>query len=785
VIKILDFLNETLKNLEYHTILEYISVKCVSESGKNRLQNSEIILDKNRLEHNLKEVSELKELYLIEKKIPLWSFQDIRSMLHKIEPFNSYLEAAECQEVQNLLRISGELDRFFKKQAGKYPLLNQSAIKINPLLNLLKLIENTIDPSGSIYDNASPELKKIRSEIGFLSKQIHIKLERIKKKYSEYLQEEFITLRDGRLVLPVREFSVNKIPGIVHGQSATGQTHYVEPISVVQLNNQMNELYAQEKKEIIRILQRLADNIRENRQSLLTNFEILTHFDLLQAKAQYAINVNGINPIVNEHFSWDIREGYHPLLLKRINKRTVPVSLKIGDDFTIMIISGPNAGGKTVALKTIGLLQLMFQTGFLIPVAEGSKLPVCKKIFTVIGDDQSIENDLSTFSSHITKLNEIIKKASPFSLILIDEIGTGTDPSEGSALAISVLEKLNQEHLITIVTTHHGELKAFAHNTEGVVNAAMKFDLDSLVPKYELEVGIPGSSYAFDISRRLGVSDEILTRAQEILGSAHHDLEEMIGNLSRIKEEYKEKLSDITIRESELDKLYKIYATQAEDITRKKNKYEKEALSEAQKIVATVNKTIEKVIREIRESQAAPDIVKKSRNELKEMAKGIKERMDAGTEKLSLSFNDFSIGQLVTSKRFSITGEIIRLIDEKNELEIESKGLRFIVPVEDVEMITKDVPSNMQKKAVFSTVDQVTNEIDLRGMTADEAIIELQRYLDSALLSDWDKLYIIHGKGSGILRKKIHEYLKKNKNIRHFRLGNYGEGDTGVTVIEL
>jgi DNA mismatch repair protein MutS2 len=655
---------------------------------------------------------------------------------------------------------------------------------LDPLENLRKLIQSTIEPSGIIYDNASPDLKKIRAEIAQISKQIHIKLERILRKQKEYLQEEYITLREGRLVLPVREYSVNKVPGIVHGQSATGQTYYVEPLPVVTLNNEMRELYAQEKKEIIQILKRLAVNIRENNAELRNNLDILIHLDVLQAKAQYSISCKGSMPYINEDFFWEIISGYHPLLLNKIAQEAVPLSVNLGNEHRTMIITGPNAGGKTVALKTIGLLQMLFQSGFHIPVDETSKFPLCQNIFAVIGDEQSIENDLSTFSSHITKLNDIVLTASYRSLILIDEIGTGTDPSEGSALAIAVLEKLNKVGIVSIVTTHHGELKAFAHNVENVVNAAMQFDRNTLSPRFILETGIPGSSYAFDISRRLGVDAKILTRAQEILGSSHHELEDLIMELADHKLQLEKKIKELSIRETELEGLQSLYRARADELKTKKKKYEDEAMEEAKNRLETVNKTIETVIREIRESHAESTIVKKGRTTIEELKKSIIKEKEpaAGT---SLASTNLKIGQTVKSKRLSITGQITKIFKPKKEVEIEAKGVKLIVSFNDIDILDH---AEIKTDAILNgNVESmhVSNEIDLRGKLADDAIIELQKYLDQAIYSNWNEVRIIHGKGTGALRKKIHEYLRKTKIVKSFRLGKVGEGDTGVTVIEI
>ncbi len=773
---------ELKENLEFEKVLDIVSGKCVSELGIARIMNTEPMYQSKDILDELNKVDETKSVFIAESGLPVWSFTDIRPLLSQIEPLDSHLDAQECQQIQNLLEMIAEVLRFFQKQEGKYPLLNNIIKNLDDLHNLHKLIVNTIEPSGEIYDNASPDLKRIRHDISVISKQINIKLDRILSRQSEHLQENYVTLREGRLVLPVREFSVNKIPGIVHSQSASGQTHFVEPFSVVSLNNEMNELYMQEKREIIKILKRISNVIREHSTQIQLNQDVLVQLDVLQAKAQYAVSVKGIAPDISNNFEWNIIDGYHPLLLKKLGIDAVPLSLALGGDNRILIISGPNAGGKTVALKTMGLLQLLFQSGFHIPVAEKSYFPICNKIFTVIGDEQSIENDLSTFSSHISKLNHIVSDVGHSSLILIDEIGTGTDPSEGSALAIAVLEELNKPGLVTIVTTHHSELKVFAHKMENVQNAAMQFDRDSLTPKFKLELGVPGSSYAFDISRRLGVKSSVLERAQKILGESQHDLEEMILALGDMKYKYQDELEKLSIKKSELDGFQALYKTRSDELRKKKKQFEQSALEEAQTILDDVNKTVESVVREIRESKADPDVLKKGRKRLDELKKSVSKGVSKKSQKQTITLADLKVGMLLRSQRFSVSGQVSKIFKDKNEVELESKGVKIIVPISDV-LLLENEQKTERIKEVVTMGTPVVNEIDVRGMTAEDAVLEVERYLDVALNSDWHELRIIHGKGTGVLRQRIHGYLKKNKNIATFRLGRVGEGDTGVTIV--
>ncbi len=776
---------ETQDHLEFSKVLQLIADHCVAENGKVRVLNLQPLADENAIKTTLQQVEEARGILESEGGMPLYAFEDMRPLLNKIEPLNSFLEVEDCQKVLSFLDLCRELQRFILKQAERFPLLADLAANLDPLVNLSNLMHSTIEPSGEIYDNASQELKAIRKEIAFISKQVHVKLERIMRKQSEHLQEDYITLREGRLVLPVREFSVNKIPGIVHGQSGTGKTQFVEPMEVVQMNNQLHQLYIHEQNEIIRILRNLADRIREKTTEILANFELSVHLDTLQARARYSRETNAATPEINAEFRWEIKNGYHPLLLNKLGRNAVPLSLKMDREQHILIISGPNAGGKTVALKTVGLLQLMFQCGIHIPVSRGSRFPVCERIFAVIGDEQSIENDLSTFSSHLTQLKTVLGQVSDRSLVLIDEIGAGTDPAEGAALAVAILEELKKSRAKTLVSTHHSELKSFAHREAGVTNAAMQFDPQKLEPKFVLESGVPGSSYAFEISRRMGLSETLLRRAEEISGSSHSELESLIVELAKIKQEYERRTGELSIKETEVEGLRALYSTRNEALEKNRKKLEREAKEEAGKILATVNRTIENTIREIRESQGDPLVIKKGRQRIAELKKMAATGGAENQKPSTLSIEDLETGQPAGSARFGITGEIGQIFRERGEVELISKGMKLILPFSDLELKQGKKSKKTQPVQISTSITETKNEIDLRGMQREEAIMELERYLDDALHSGWKELRIIHGKGTGSLRKGIHDYLKKSKRFKSYRLGNYGEGDTGVTIIEI
>lgn len=785
---------KTKKTLEYDKIIEYIAAKCVSETGGIRLKNSAPVLDADTLQNILFQVKEMREIFLADGGFPIWDYYDVRILLNKIEPEESFLEIADFLKVQNFLEVIAEVHSFYNKVKEKYPYLGNIINRLKQKDKLLTQIKFTIEPSGNIYDNASPELKAIRRDIAKVNDDIHHRLERIVRKKAEFLQEDYLTLRDGRLVIPVREFSVTKIPGIVHGQSSTGATYFVEPLPVVELNNQMQKLISAERKEIVKILKRLSKLLREEQIDLIIDFDLLNELDVLQAKARYANEVKAILPEINDSFYWRLKSAKHPLLLKMHPDSTVPLNLTAGKDNNELIISGPNAGGKTVALKTIGLLQLLFQSGFHIPAAEGTLMPICRQIFTIIGDKQSIEQDLSTFSSHINALNEIVNNIENEGLVLIDEIGSGTEPSGGAALSISFLEKINKKGIVSIVTTHQNQLKAFAGETEGIENAAMQFDNENLTPLFTMEQGIPGSSYTYDICRRLGLDESILKRAIAVSGKETFKLDVLLTDVSQKSLKYQELSNQLSIKESELNGLIQLYKDKNEIFKTKRKQFEKEAVEQAQEILKNVNREIETAIREIKESQADKEVVKKARQRLEDRRKLLHQKTEQKETVSTTDITGLAKGQRVRSVQYGIKGVISKIFKSKDEVEIEKDGLKITVSISDVELLDeygKVISQDVNRKTVSdqmftaSAETNISNELNLRGLTVDEAIRKVESYLDSAVMSSWDEVRLVHGKGTGALRDAVHKYLSGLKTIKEYRLGKWGEGDSGVTVVLL
>jgi DNA mismatch repair protein MutS2 len=765
-----------------------IAEKCVSSLGKENILCLRPICVKKDLSQELMRVQSISKIIEKEGHFPISSFSDIRVLLNKIEPQNSFLEIKEAKEIQTLLEIIDDVHAFFKKPIFQNTPINNLVDRFEGQKNLLNQLQYTFDPAGNIYDNASTELKAIRKKLNTLREEINRKLESISTKNAEHLQEDYVTLRDGRLVLPVREFSVSKISGIVHGQSSSGATKFVEPMAVVQANNDIQELLIDEKREIVKILTRLTNLVREQGDELTHILMALVDLDSLQARALYGLEVDALYPdLVDDHY-WKINNGRHPILLKLIDKETVPLNLEIGDTFNTLIISGPNAGGKTVAMKTVGLLQLMLQCAVPIPISEGSKFPVCKQIFVLIGDKQSIENDLSTFSSHIQGLNEIVENVKERALVLIDEIGIGTEPSSGAALAIAVLEQLQKPNVVSLVSTHQNQLKHFASKTEGVENAAMQFDLKHLKPLFVLETGIPGSSFTFDICKRFGMSEQLIKRARELEGGSNLDMAKLLNDISEKSQFYREEVNALSLKQSKLDALIKLYEGNAAEQKKNKKRLEKEANKQAKEIIENANKKIEATIRAIRESAADKKIVKNVRKELSDFKENLKNVVQEKPVS-NLSIEDVRIGQKVRSLIYNVVGQVSKIFKNKGTIELEREGLKISVNISEVELL-----ANTGQKIKTKPVDSVTpshvpssvaHEVDVRGCEVHEAIERVDAYLDSAVHSEWKEVTIIHGKGTGALRQAIQQFLAKNKSIKEYRTGRYGEGDAGVTIVGL
>jgi DNA mismatch repair protein MutS2 len=772
-----------LSKLEYHIVVERISELAVSESG--RLHALQLLphTTRNTIELELRRVSEAKEMLIAEGTIPLEGFKNIVAALKKTSVENQVLTVAELLEIALTIRVSRTLKTFLAKRAALYPSIGIYHEKLFSDKIVEHHINEALNEHGFVKDTASRELREIRRSIILATDALRRRLESILRQVSEqeFLQEDIITTRDGRLVIPVKTEYKNNVPGFIHSTSASGGTVFIEPAESLAFNNALRELQLREQHEIYRILADLTKQVGEIHEPLELSFAALTELDVIFARGKYSIEIVGNPPSLTSTPSIKLYNARHPILLRHLNReQVVPLTIELGEGAETVVITGPNAGGKTVAMKTVGLLTLCTQAGIHIPASSDSIVFPFQNVFVDIGDDQSIENDLSTFSSHLISLRHILEEADEFSLVLIDEIGAGTDPSEGSALAAVVLKELTTRKSITIATTHHGVLKAFAHETPGMSNASMEFDQESLRPTYRFRSGVPGSSYAFELAERLGISHSLLDQARLQVGDEKTKLESLILELERQSQEYQRQLRETSKEKERLESLVLSYEQKMTQLKRELGTIRKKAVEEAKEIVQQAQIKVEHSVKEIRESGAEREIVRSSRQVLKHL----------GEELQKITVKE----QLVPQNNEPIDkGDIVRIRDghERAEvIEIQGKhaivlcgSTRLRIILTDLHKEHKNLVQHMSSVSNI-TSPEATNEIDLRGLFGDDAITQTQNFLDNAYVAGLHRVDIIHGKGTGALRKRVGEFLQTYPHIKTFRLGEWNEGGVGVTVVE-
>jgi DNA mismatch repair protein MutS2 len=661
-----------------------------------------------------------------------------------------------------------------------------------PLKELENSIAKCIDTAAlDVKSNATPELSSIRKSIERAQVSARKKMEAMLKSYGDQglLQENVISVRGGRLVLVVKDEHRRKVKGLVHDQSATGSSYFIEPLSVVDDNNRVRELYSEEAKEIERILRMLTDQIREQNETIEKNLAVFAELDFIYAKARLSKALNATKPELVEQPVLSIFKARHPLLLLRMGEKAViPMDVSLGENIHTLIISGPNAGGKTVALKTVGLVALMTSCGLHIPAQPHSRVSLLPQIFANIGDQQSLENDLSTFSSHLQDLKEIAEKSDDRTLVLVDEIASGTDPEEGTALAIALMERLTERRTLSIVTTHQSPLKAFAFSTDGVENASLEFDVNSLLPTYFFRTGVPGSSYAFEIAQRMGLPKEMTERARQLVGSHKNKLEGLLLELEERTQNYKELQREASIKETEYKGLLKLYQERNEALKKETNAIKRQALQDAEALIKESNAKVEQAIREIRESNARKENVKAARENLqqqKEKIERVKKEIPA-EHVAPVDSEPVENGDFVTWQTTGGTGQVISDVDKKGRVMVQfDGGMKASVPMNELIKNTKKRKTRGRVRFNVESEKRYTNELDIRGMLGEDAVNELEHFLDEAMLAGFGEVQVIHGKGTGKLRKHVSQYLQRHPQVIAFRLGYWNEGDSGVTVVEL
>ena len=803
VLQLTMFDNFSLHPLEFDKIKEHLTRYVLTDMAFERIESLVPVFEFDRIEKSLNELTEMSDLLKFDDAFPIDQIKDIRTSLRKLTTLGIFLIPEQLNHVLLTLQTLRKIKSYIKNRHQKYPLLSHV---VNPVQNypeIEKSITSAIDDNGEVKSHASPRLRQIRRDLETKSSHIRRKLESLSKQFASqgYAQDAIVTMRGGRMVIPVREEYKNIVKGFIHDESSSGQTVFIEPAEALELNNELRKLSLDETREIERILLEIADVIRMHLVTLMQDMEVLGDLEFIYVKARFAGFINAIKPHLNRDGYIHVKKGVHPLLLiKELNKLpserrpVVPLDLELGNPphtGRTLIISGPNAGGKTVALKTIGLFAVMVQSGLLIPCGNGTHFSVFEQVFADIGDDQSIENDLSTFSSHVRHLSEMVNRVNPNTLILIDEIGSGTDPKEGASLAIAILDYFNQKKAVSIVTTHHGELKAFAHDTVGVDNGSMEFDHETLQPTYVFRPQIPGSSYAFEISKRIGLNDAIIEKAKEISGKEILRLENLIQELQLQTKRYETLIAEANRGKAEADGLTKLYQERMQELKLKERNLRQKSLEETQKALQEADQKIDGIIQEIRLSQADKEVVKRTKNLMRSESNAIQSELNTIKEAESLPLErpkELRKGDKVYVSSMGLDGTVLEEPDASDHVLIGAGSITIRIhsgqlskPKQTQEKTSGTVP----KQHIDWNTDDIRNQLDLRGLKADEAIYRVDTYLTDVQILGFKEVTLIHGKGDGILRKKVGEFLKRDPRVKNYRLGQWGEGDTGVTVVEI
>ena len=772
--------------LEFNTVIDSLSELTVSPIGKEIIERLTFFTDASGLRKELALVTECRDLERFDEPFPLHRFQDLRPQLRRAEAVGAFLQPEEFLSLHQFLTMMRKIKAYLQDRSEKIPQLHKMAKGILPKTELTRAIDGVIDPSGRVKDRASDTLQKLRRQLTKLTSQARGRLETILRTMvaNGFAQEDALVLRDGRLVIPMKETHRARLKGLVVDESSSGATLFVEPMEVLELNGEIRHISARERQEVERILRKLTDRVREHLPEIKSMQRIAGKLDALMARAHFSLQLDGNPADIDDHGTIELKSARHPLLVLRENKKDiVPLSMRIGDEKRTLIITGPNAGGKTVALKTVGLLALMHQHGLHIPAQEGSALPLFSRIFADIGDRQSIEEDLSTFSSHIESIIRILDRADGECLVLLDEIGSATDPAEGAALAEVILSELTDRRCMTIATTHMGALKVFAQEAEGIVNGSMAFDQETLTPTYRFQLGIPGSSYAFEIAGRLGLPEKFVRDAEVRIGEDRSKIDRLILHLENELQRTHALLEEAEIKETRLSGLVALYKDRIDAIQKEADSRREKIVHDAEDLLREANTTIEQLVKEIKEKQADRESIKSAKAKLTALKEKVEQlpRKEEEHEKLDLQEGDW-----VVWKGHSGRGRIVSGVDSHGRVFVQWNGVKLRIPLKELALAASPPKQAVQAGAARIRLEtRTTDEIDLRGLTAEEAIQAAEKYLTEARMAGFKTIKIIHGKGTGVLRREISKHVKGHPLVKNQRLGSYYEGDTGVTIVEL
>ena len=774
----------TLEVLEYEKILEKVAGQARSSVIKNKILNLAPMTNADDIKEELENTAQMVGVISRFGNIDLFGLYDFSDMIGYVRK-RGILEPYELLQVNDLLRVAEYLKDYGKDIEEPYIKDLFARISTNDFIK--NEIERSIISEDEIADNASSELRNIRRQKARKEADIKAKLNSYisSDRYDDALQDKVVSMRDGRYVVPVKTNKKSVIGGIIHDKSSSGNTIFVEPAAIVELNNQLKDLELKEDDEIRRILDRLSRFVEKFDVEILENQKLISRIDFLAAKAKFAINNEYTKPKITTDKIIKLNQARHPLLTGKV----VPIDVVIGGDYKTLIITGPNTGGKTVSLKTVGLISLMAQTGFYIPAEENSIVNVFDDIFVDIGDTQSLEMSLSTFSASLTKIVKITESASPNSLVLLDELGSGTDPTEGAALAISILNYLRKKEIMTFATTHYSELKYYAVETPGVMNASVEFDVNTLSPTYKLEIGTPGKSNAFEISKRLGLDESILKNAQNLLGEDTKNVNKILDEIEENKEEIEAKNAEIDRYKREIQKAKRDLEEKSKEVEKQRSAIIREAEDRANEILEKANTESQEMLKEAKKSKNAnTSDIDRSLNNIRNRYKSSKiERKQKGLRigKSEDAPEDLKLGDIVIIEGINERAEVISEPDDKGNIKLQMGILKMDSNIKNVSKVESDskTEKNIQKVYNAKKAMNISPTLDLRGQRYDDAMRSLDKYLDDAMLAGISKAKIIHGKGTGALINGVTENLKNDKRIADFRLGDDKEGGYGVTIV--
>lgn len=786
---------KTLKALEYNKILEILEEKAESELGKEKIRSLKISTDKENIISSIEETDQALSLLIKRGNPPLFGIKDIMRELKHTEIGGS-LTPEGLLKISDTIRVSRALKSYIKEDSGdrlsSYPIIEGLIESLQVYKEIEDAINRAIIGKDEISDNASSNLRSIRRQIAGKNDAIKSKLNSIvnSQTYKKYLQDSLITMREGRYVVPVKQENKSSVPGMVHDISSSGATVFIEPMAVVELNNELKELEIGETKEIEKILLELSQMVGADSQGIGINQNLLQDLDFIFAKGKLGLDMEATKPLLNKDGYINIKKGRHPLLKE---KKIVPIDIYIGKDFNSLIITGPNTGGKTVTLKTVGLFTLMTQSGLLIPAESNSSIAIFDKVFADIGDEQSIEQSLSTFSSHMTNIVDILENVGENSLVLFDELGAGTDPTEGAALAMSILDHLLKLNTRTIATTHYSQLKLYALTTENVRNASVEFDIDTLSPTYKLMIGVAGKSNAFEISKRLGLQEYIVDYARDLISKENIEFEDVLETIEKDRRTTEANKLEAESFKLEMEELKDDLRREKAKTSEMRDKIIRKSREEAKDILRDAREVSELIISELKD---VSNEVGRERNtkiqQAKEMLRTKTQEIDGSLSDDVLNVKakkppkDLKKGEDVEVLSLNQIGKVLSLPDDNGNLNIQVGIMKVNVNISTLrrtQTIEKEKFGRRTKNIIESKSKYIKGEIDLRGKNIEEAIMDLDKYLDDSYIAGLKEVYVIHGKGTGALRRGLQPYFQSHKLVKSHRPGEYGEGGQGVTIL--